>query len=80
MASGAEGMLGIVVSTDETCTVEILDGDDETAEVSSATDRDIELIEGICNGFLTTVDTSDVGIGISIEIGIIDSGRHVESL
>ena len=34
MASGAEGMLGIVVSTDETCTVEILDGDDETSEVS----------------------------------------------
>ena len=40
IASGAEGMLGIVVSTDETCTVEILDGDDETAEVSLATDKD----------------------------------------
>ena len=73
-------MLGIVVSTDETCIVEILDGDDHTAEFSSATDKYTRLIEGICNGVLTTVDTSDVGIGISIEIGIIDSGRHVASL
>ena len=72
-------MLGIVVSTNETCTVEILVGDDETAEVCSATDEDIELIEGICNGVLTTIDTSNVGIGISIEIGIIDSGRHIAS-
>ena len=59
-------MLGIVVSTDETCTVEILDGDDETIEVSLATDEDTELIEGICNGVLKTVDTLEVGIGISI--------------
>ena len=80
MASGAEGMLGIVVSTDETFTVDILDGDDETAEFSSPTDKDTEPIEGICNGVLTTIYTSDVGIGISIEIGIIDSGRHVASL
>ena len=39
MASEAKGILGIVVSTDETCTIEILDGDDETVEVSLATDK-----------------------------------------
>ena len=49
MASRDEGMLGIVVSIDETCTVDILDGDDETAEVFSTIDKDTELIEGICN-------------------------------
>ena len=48
---------GIVIVTGE---VEILDGDDETAEVSSSTDEDTELIEGICNGVLATIDTSDV--------------------
>ena len=80
IASRAEGMLGIVVSIDETYIVEILDGDDETIEVSPATDKDTEQIEGIWNGVLTTVDTSYVGIGISIEIGIINSGRHVASL
>ena len=50
MISGAEEMLGFEVSTDETCKVVILSGDDETAEVFSATGDGTELNEGICNG------------------------------
>ena len=70
-------MLGIEVSTDETCKVVILSGDDETAEVFPATGDDIELNEGICNGILKTGGTSDEGMGIYIEIGVTDSGRQV---
>ena len=36
-----------------------------------------ELIEGICNGILKTRGTTNEGIGLSIETGVIDSGRQV---
>ena len=70
-------MSGIEVSTDETCTVVILSGDDETVEVFSATSDDTELNEGICNGILKTGDTSNEGMGISTEISVTDLGRQV---
>ena len=70
-------MLGIEVSTDETCKVVILSGNDETAEVFSATGDDTELNEGICNGILKTGGTSNEGMGIDIEIGVTYSGRQV---
>ena len=70
-------MSGIEVSTDETCKVVILSGDDETAEVFSATGDDIDLNEGICNGIMKTRGTSDEGMGISIERGVTDLGRQV---
>ena len=73
-------MLGIEVSTNETCEVVILSGDDETAEVFLATGDDIELNEGICNGIFKTGSTSDEGMGISTEIGVTDSGRQVAFL
>ena len=70
-------MSRIEVSTDETCKVVVLSDDDETAEVFSATRDDTELNERICNGILKTGGTLDEGMGISIEIGVIDSGRQV---
>ena len=77
MITEAEEMLGIEVSTDETCKVVILSADDETAEFFSATDEDTELNEGIINGILKTRGTSDEGMGISTDIGVTDSGRQV---
>ena len=70
-------MSGIEVSTDETCKVVILSGDDETAEFFSATRDNTKLNEGICNGILKTGGTSDEGMGISTEIGVTDSSRQV---
>ena len=71
-------MSGTKVSIDETCKVVALSDDDETTEVLSVTGDDTELNEGICNGILKTGGTIDLGMGISIEIGVIDSDRQVE--
>ena len=68
-------MLGIDISTDETCEVVIFSGDDETPEVLSATWDDTEMNDGICNGILKNGGTSDEGMGISIEIGVTNLGR-----
>ena len=65
------------VSTDETCKVVILSGDEENVEVFSTTSDDTKLNEEICNGILKTGGTSDEGMGIYIEIGVTDSGRQV---
>ena len=70
-------MSRIKVSVDETCKVVVLSDDDETTEVFSVTGDDTKLNEGICNGILKTGGTIDEGMGISIEIGVIDSGRQV---
>ena len=67
----------IEASVDEACKVVVLSDDDETAEVFSATGDDTELNEGICNVILKTGGTSYEGMGISIEIGVTDSGRQV---
>ena len=77
MTLGAEEMLGIEVSTDGTCKVVILSGDDETAEVFSSTRDDTELNEGICNGISKIGGTIDEGMGISTEIGVMNLGRKV---
>ena len=74
---GAEEMSGIEVSTDETCKVVILSGDDETAEVFLVIGDDTELNEGICNGILKTRGTLDEGMGISTKIGVTNLGRQV---
>ena len=68
----------IEVSVDETCKVVVLSNDGEIAEVFLVTRDDIELNEGICNGILKTRGTLDEGMGISKEIGVIDSGGQVE--
>ena len=70
-------MSGIEVSTYETSKVVFLSGDDETAEVFSATGDDTELNEGICKGILKVGVASDEGMGISTEIGVTNSGRQV---
>ena len=70
-------MSRIEVSADEACKLVVLNDDDETAEVFSAIGDDTKLNEGICNGNLKTEGTLDEGMGISIEIGVIDSGRQV---
>ena len=70
-------MLGIEVSTDETCKVVILSGDYQTVEFFSATSDDTKMNEGICNGILKTRGTSDEGIGIFTEIGVTNLGRQV---
>ena len=77
ITSRVEEMLGIEASTDETCKVVILSGDDETAEVFSVTGNDIEMNEGICNGILKTGGTSNEGMGIYTKIGVIYLGRQV---
>ena len=79
MTSGAEEMLGIEVSTNETCKVVILSGDDETVEVFLAIGDATEVNEGICNGILKNGGTLDEGMGMSTEIGVTDSGRQVAS-
>ena len=70
-------MSRIEVSVDETCKVVVFSDDGETAEVFSGIGDDTELNEGICNGILKTRGTIDEGMGISTEIGVIDSGRQV---
>ena len=70
-------MSSIEVSVDEACKVVVLSDDDETGEVFSATGDDTKPNEGICNGIFKTRGTLDEGMGISIEIGVIDSGRQV---
>ena len=51
----------------------------ETVVILLDTGDDTELNEGICNGILKTGGTIDEGMGISIETGVIDSGRQVTS-
>ena len=70
-------MSRIEVSVDEACKVVSLSDDGEIAEVFSVIGDDTELNEGICNGILKTGGTIDLGMGISIEIGVIDLGRQV---
>ena len=53
----------------------VLSDDHETTEVFSVIGDDIELTEWICNGILKTGGTLDEGMGISTEIGVIDSGQ-----
>ena len=77
ITSGAKEISRIEVSIDETCKVVVLSDDGETVEVFSVTGDDIELNDGICNGILKTRGTLDEGMGISTEIGVIDSGRQV---
>ena len=51
--------------------------DGDTIAIFSDKGHDTELIEGICNGILKTRGTIDKGIGLSIGICVIDSGRQV---
>ena len=51
--------------------------DGETIVIFSNTGDDTELNEGICNGVLNIGGTIDEGIGISIGIGVINSGNIV---
>ena len=74
---GAEEMSRIEVSVDETFNVVVLSDDGETAEVFLVMGDDTELNEGIWNGIFKIGGTIDEGMGISIEIGVINSGRQV---
>ena len=70
-------MSGTKVSTDETCRVVAMSDYGDSAKVFSCTGNDTELKEGICNGILKTGGTMDDRMGICIEAGVIDSGKHV---
>ena len=70
-------MSGTEVSIDETCKVAASSDDGETVEVFSGTEDNTKLNEGICNGILKIGGTLDEGMGISIEMGVIDSSRQV---
>ena len=51
--------------------------DGDTVVIFSDIGDDTKPNEGICNGFLKTGGTIDEGIGISIGIGVINSGNIV---
>ena len=72
-------MSRIEVLVDEACKVVVSSDDGETAEVFSIKGDDTKLNEGICNGILKFGGIIDEGMGISIETGVIDLGRQVES-
>ena len=79
VTSWVEEMSRSEVSTDETCRVVVLSDEGDNVEVFSCIGDDTELKEGICNGILKSGGTIDDGMGISIEAGVIDSGKHVAS-
>ena len=57
----------------------VLSDEGGSVEVFSSAGDDTELKDGICIGILKNGGTMDDGMGISIEVGVIDLGKHVAS-